>query len=123
MVWECIRCGMPNVSTSLFDATTSLAPYNRFDNLSLLSEPDCSVPDNIVRTPTTLLDKGRYHLGECQSMTFVSVFGFKSEFTAAIERFISSKMTKSKDGLPWIDGLIKRLLKTRPNLPSCSKVN
>ena len=44
---ECIRCGMPNFSTSLFDTTASLEVSNRFETLSSLSEPDSPVPDNI----------------------------------------------------------------------------
>ena len=35
---------------------------------------------------------------------------FKSEVLAAIERFIPSKMTKTKYTLPWIDNSIKRLI-------------
>ena len=36
---------------------------------------------------------------------------FKSEVLAAIERFIPSKMTKTKYSSPWIDSSIKRLIK------------
>ena len=36
---------------------------------------------------------------------------FKSEIIVAIERFIPSKMTKTKCGSPWINGSIKRLIK------------
>ena len=36
---------------------------------------------------------------------------FKSEVLAAIERFILSKMTKTKYSSPWIDSSIKRLIK------------
>ena len=35
---------------------------------------------------------------------------FKSEVLAAIQRFIPSKMTKTKYSLPWIDNSIKRLI-------------
>ena len=38
---------------------------------------------------------------------------FKSEIIAAIERFIPSKMTKTKYSSPWIDSSIKRLIKRR----------
>ena len=38
---------------------------------------------------------------------------FKSEVLAAIERFILSKMTKTKYSSPWIDSSIKRLIKRR----------
>ena len=41
---------------------------------------------------------------------------FKSEVLAAIERFISSKMTKTKYNSPWIDSSIKRLIKRRDRL-------
>ena len=47
MAWECMRCGMPNFSTSLFDTTASLEVSNRLETLSSLSEPDSPVPDNI----------------------------------------------------------------------------
>ena len=47
IAWECIRCGMPNFSTSLFDTTASLEISNRFESLSSLSEPDSPIPDNI----------------------------------------------------------------------------
>ena len=51
MAWECMRCGMPNFSTSLFDTTASLEVSNRFETLSSLSEPDSPVPDNIAPPP------------------------------------------------------------------------
>ena len=41
---------------------------------------------------------------------------FKSEVLAAIERFIPSKMTKTKYSLPWIDNSIKRLIRKRDKL-------
>ena len=41
---------------------------------------------------------------------------FKSEVIVAIERFIPSKMTKTKYSLPWIDNSIKRLIKKRHKL-------
>ena len=41
---------------------------------------------------------------------------FKSEVFAAIERFIPSKMTKTKYSLPWIDNSIKRLIRKRDKL-------
>ena len=41
---------------------------------------------------------------------------FKSEVIAAIERFIPSKMTKTKYSSPWIDSLIKLLIKRRDRL-------
>ena len=41
---------------------------------------------------------------------------FKSEVIAAIERFIPSKMTKTKYSSPWIDSSIKRLIKRSDRL-------
>ena len=41
---------------------------------------------------------------------------FKSEVLSAIERFIPSKMTKTKYSLPWIDSSIKRLIRKRDKL-------
>ena len=49
--WECIRCGMPNFSTSLFDTIASLEVSNRFETFSSLSESDSPVPDNIAPPP------------------------------------------------------------------------
>ena len=41
---------------------------------------------------------------------------FKSEVLVAIERFIPTKMTKTKYSLPWIDHSIKRLISKREKL-------
>ena len=41
---------------------------------------------------------------------------FKTGFLEAEERFIPSKMTKTKYSLPWIYAMIKRLMKTRQKL-------
>ena len=41
---------------------------------------------------------------------------FKSDVIAAIERFIPTKMTKTKYSSPWIDSSIKRLVKRRDRL-------
>ena len=38
---------------------------------------------------------------------------FKTGFVDAVERFIPSKMTKTKYSVPWIDATIKRLVKKR----------
>ena len=41
---------------------------------------------------------------------------FKTGFVEAVERFIPSKMTKTKHSVPWIDLMIKRLVKKRNKL-------
>ena len=41
---------------------------------------------------------------------------FKSEVFAAIERFIPTKITKTKNSLPWIDSSIRRLIRKREKL-------
>ena len=41
---------------------------------------------------------------------------FKSEVLEPIERFIPTKMTKTKYSLPWIDSSIKRLIRKRDKL-------
>ena len=41
---------------------------------------------------------------------------FKTGFVGAVERFIPSKMTKTKYSVPWIDATIKRLVKKRHKL-------
>ena len=41
---------------------------------------------------------------------------FKSEVLVAIESFIPTKMCKTKNSLPWIDHLIKRLIRKREKL-------
>ena len=41
---------------------------------------------------------------------------FKTGFIEAVERFIPSKMTKTKYSVPWIDVTIKRLVKKRHKL-------
>ena len=47
---------------------------------------------------------------------------FKSEVLVAIERFIPTKMTKTKYSLPWIDHSIKHLIRKLEKLLPCSKV-
>ena len=41
---------------------------------------------------------------------------FKTGFVEAVERFIPSKMTKTKYSVPWVDLTIKRLVKKRNKL-------
>ena len=38
---------------------------------------------------------------------------FKTSFVEAVERFIPSKLTKTKYSVPWIDATIKRLVKKK----------
>ena len=47
IVWECMKCGMPNFSTSLFDTTAYMETHNRFDSLSSLSDPESPISDII----------------------------------------------------------------------------
>lgn len=63
IAWECLRCGMPNYSTSLFDTYASLDLHNRFDSLSSLSDPDSPVPNSLgsptaASSPIVLQPKG-----------------------------------------------------------------
>ena len=51
IVWECLKCGMPNFSTTLFDTTASLEAHNRFDFLSSLSDPESLIPEIIAPPP------------------------------------------------------------------------
>ena len=51
IVWECIKHGMPNFSTTLFDTLNSLDTQNRFDSLSSLSDPESPATDNIAPLP------------------------------------------------------------------------
>ena len=46
---------------------------------------------------------------------------FKTGFVEAVERFISSKMTKTKYSVPWIDVTIKRHVKKRNKLYLCAR--
>ena len=45
---------------------------------------------------------------------------FKKGFVEAVERFIPSKKTKTKYSVPWIDVMIKRLVKKRHKLYLCA---
>ena len=51
IVWECLKCGMPNFSTTLFDTTASLETHNQFGLLSSLSDPENLIPDIIAPPP------------------------------------------------------------------------
>ena len=69
--------------------------------------------DHLARFKDSLLSSDHSHLSV--NDMWVS---FKSEVLAAIERFIPSKMTKTKYrySLPWIDNSIKRLIRKRDKL-------
>ena len=41
---------------------------------------------------------------------------FKTQLSAAVDKFILSKMTKTKYSLPWIDASIRKLLKRKGRL-------
>ena len=45
---------------------------------------------------------------------------FKTVFLETVERFISTKLTKTKYSLPWIDATIKRLMKRYQKLYLCA---
>ena len=63
------------------------------------------------------MDCLHYHIARFRDSFFstdhlyVSVVSFKSEVLSAVERFIPSKMTKTKFSLPWIDSSIKCLIR------------
>ena len=67
--------------------------------------------DHLARFKDSFLSSDHSHLSV--NDMWVS---FKSEVLAAIERFIPSKMTKTKYSLPWIDNSIKRLIRKRDKL-------
>ena len=60
--------------------------------------------DHLARFKDSFLSSDQSHL----SVNDIWV-SFKSEVLAAVERFIPSKMTKTKYSLPWIDNSVKRL--------------
>ena len=67
--------------------------------------------DHVARYRDSFLSTDHSHV----SVTDMWV-SFKSEVLSAIERFIPSKMTKTKYSLPWIDSSIKRLIWKRDKL-------
>ena len=67
--------------------------------------------DHLRRYRDSFLSSDRSHMSV--NDMWVS---FKSEVIAAIERFIPSKMTKTKYSSPWVDNSIKRLIKRRDRL-------
>ena len=67
--------------------------------------------DHLVRCRDSFLSTDHSHVSV--NDMWVS---FKSEVLSAIERFIPSKMTKTKYSLPWIDSSIKRLVRKRDKL-------
>ena len=48
LAWECLNCGMPNFSTSLFDTLGLIDTSNCFDSLSV---PDSQITTDLG-TPT-----------------------------------------------------------------------
>ena len=67
--------------------------------------------DHLARFRDTFLSSDHSHMSV--NDMWVS---FKSEVIAAIERFIPTKMTKTKYSLPWIDSSIRRLIRKREKL-------
>ena len=67
--------------------------------------------DHLARYRDSFLSSEHSHM----SVNYMWV-SFKSEVIAAIERFIPSKLTKTKYSSPWIDSSIKRLIKRRDRL-------
>ena len=70
-----------------------------------------SLRDHLARYRDSFLSSDHSHMSV--NDMWVS---FKSEVIAAIERFIPSKMTKTKYSSQWIDSSIKRLIKRRDSL-------
>ena len=67
--------------------------------------------DHLARYRDSFLSSDHSHMSVIDMWV-----SFKSEVLAAIERFIPSKMTKTKYSSPWIDNSIKRLIKRRDRL-------
>ena len=67
--------------------------------------------DHLARFIDTFLSSDHSHMSV--NNMWVS---FKSEVIAAFERFIPTKMTKTKYSLPWIDSSIRRLIRKREKL-------
>ena len=67
--------------------------------------------DHLARFRDTFLSSDHSHMSV--NDMWVS---FKSEVIAAIERFIPTKMTKTKYSLPWIDSSIRRIIRKREKL-------
>ena len=51
LAWKCLKCGMPNFSTSLFDTMGLIDTSNRFDSLSIPDSP--TLTDIGSRTATS----------------------------------------------------------------------
>ena len=69
------------------------------------------IRDRLARLRDSILLSDHSHM----SVNDISV-SFKSKVLVAIERFIPTKMTKTKYSLPWIDHSIKRLIRNREKL-------
>ena len=58
ITWECMQCGIPNISTSIFNNNSFVSP-NPFDNLNNLGETinnnnDVHVPGKSLLPPTSM---------------------------------------------------------------------
>ena len=50
LAWECLKCGMPNFSTSLFDTMGLVDTSSRFDSLSITDSPAPTVIGSPIAT-------------------------------------------------------------------------
>ena len=90
--------------------TNSPSPVNR--KIFLYNRADMDgLRDHLARFRDTFLSSDHSHMSV--NDMWVS---FKSEVIAAIERFIPTKMTKTKYSLPWIDSSIRHLIRKRKKL-------
>ena len=121
--------------------TNSPSPVNRFKAMPLIGKADHDIvyveydikAKRIQRAPRKIFLYKRADMdGLCDHLarfrdTFLSSdhshmsvndmwVSFKSEVIAAIERFIPTKMTKTKYSLPWIDNSIISLIRKRKKL-------
>ena len=80
-MFECIKCGMPNFSTTLFDTSSSFDTQNRFDALSSLSDPESPVPDNITPTRRCSFFALVQDQNEARAMTAKPLINFDYELS------------------------------------------